>query len=74
MPECAVYDVADASHPAAPVDIAGYDPVIPHQTGSVIPSYDCHPAIQCVYDDEERDGGPGDVESGSRHSINCNFC
>ena len=43
MPECAVYDVADASHPAAPVDIDGYDPVIPHQTGHMIPSDRSHP-------------------------------
>ena len=27
----------------------------------MIPSNHCHPGTQCVYDDEERDGGPGGV-------------
>ena len=60
-PECAAYDVADASHPAIPVDIARYDPVVHQQTGSMISSYYCHPGTQCVYDDGDRDGGSGGV-------------
>ena len=59
MPECAVYDVADASHPAAPVDIAGYDPVIPHQTGHMIPSDHSHPGTRYAYDEDDRSGGVG---------------
>ena len=60
-PECAAYDVADASHPALPVDIARYDPVVHQQTGSMISSYYCHPGTQCVYDDGN--GGSGCVGS-----------
>ena len=26
-----------------------------------MPSHDCHPGTQCVFDDEKRDGGPGSV-------------
>ena len=54
MAEYAAYDVEDTAHPAAPVDIAGYDPVTHRQTGSMISSDDCHPGTQCAYDD--RDG------------------
>ena len=57
MAEYAAWDVADVSHPAVPVDTAGYDPVIHHQTGSMVPSCDCYSGIQSVYDDGDRNGG-----------------
>ena len=60
-PECAAYDVADAPYLAAPVDTAGYNPVIPHQTGSMMLSYECHPGTQCVYGDGDGDGASGGV-------------
>ena len=57
MAECPVYDVGDRAHPAAPVDIAGYDPVIHHQTGSMMPTNHWYSGIQFVYDVGDGDGG-----------------
>ena len=62
MTDCAAYDVEGAAHPVTPVDIAGYDPVIPHQTGCMISSIDCHPDTQCAYDDRDGDVASGGVE------------
>ena len=55
MAQCAAYDVGDASHPAVPVDIAAYDPVILPQTGLIMPSYDfnVYMMIEIEMEDQE---------------------
>ena len=56
-----MYDVGDAAHSDASVDIAGYGPVIHHQTGCMMPSDHCQPDMQHAYDDRDGDGGSGGV-------------